>query len=104
MRVTVRSRVFIPSPVGIDGRVKPTDIGKGTCSVCTSSRADPASYCGRHENALKKILDAYPEWSRAYGNMQIEDYLRKLSNLPETGNGIKEVASFLGRNIGRWPK
>ena len=60
------------------------------------------SYCNRHEKAFKKILSGYREWSLAYGTLLREDFLAKLSNLPETGTEIKEVASFLARHAGRW--
>jgi len=62
-----------------------------------------ADYCGRHSKALKLVVDGYQSWSSAYGRIAIDEYLLRLQRRAETGKEIKEVVSFLSRNIGRWP-
>jgi len=58
--------------------------------------------CANHSQVYRKIKDAYPFWSAAYGNLTTEGFLKRLIALPETGDRAREMAQFLARNPERW--
>jgi hypothetical protein len=73
------------------------------CLICGSIGIEVADYCARHSKALKLVVDGYQSWSRAYGLIAIDEYLFRLQGRAETGRAVKEVVSFLAKDIGRWP-
>jgi hypothetical protein len=73
--------------------------------VCDAScEVERDDYCNQHAAALRKLREAFPDWSKAYGGMSPEEFLSKLSKLAETGDRIREVAVFLTANPSRWPE
>ncbi len=75
----------------------------GNCVVCgVSAQAESDGYCSSHEAALLKMHTAFRIWERAYGNVRLEHFFSRLSELPEAGERVKELAGFLTKNPGRW--
>ena len=64
------------------------------------SRQD--DYCTSHNAALRQMRAAYRVWSMAYGDVRLEQFLARLSELPEAGDRVKELANFLTSNTQRW--
>jgi hypothetical protein len=60
------------------------------------------SLCAHHSESYRKIKAAYSRWLSAYGSLTIEDFLKRLVALPETGDRAREIAQFLIRNPERW--
>ncbi len=58
--------------------------------------------CANHSEVYHKVKDAYSIWSAAYGSLTIEDFLKRLLALHETGDRAREMAQFLIRNPERW--
>jgi hypothetical protein len=58
--------------------------------------------CLNHSKAYRKVKDAYSVWSAAYGNLTVEDFLKHLVALPETGARAREISKFLIHNPERW--
>jgi hypothetical protein len=73
------------------------------CQICNSTDVEVADHCGRHSKALKLVVNGHQSWSSAYGRITIDEYLFRLQGRVETGREIKDVASFLAKDIGRWP-
>ena len=75
----------------------------GECIVCASSTGEERDeYCASHLRSLGNMRKEFQNWSRAYGGIRLELYLSRLSELPETGERVKDLASFLTKNPGRW--
>jgi len=73
------------------------------CAVCGMKIIDAnTALCANHFQAYRKVKDAHSIWFVAYGNLTIEDFLRRLVALPETGDRAKEIAQFLIHNPERW--
>ena len=73
------------------------------CAVCGMKIVDDnTALCANHFQAHRMVKDAYSIWFVAYGNLTIEDFLRRLVALPETGDHAKEIAQFLIHNPERW--
>jgi hypothetical protein len=58
--------------------------------------------CLNHSEAYRKVKDAYSVWSAAYGNLTVEDFLKHLVALHETGDRAREISKFLIHNPERW--
>ncbi len=93
-------------------RLRLTHMGASSSELVTSARclvcgapgeSEADGYCTQHVLALRKLREAFPEWSRAFGGIRPKEYLSKLSKLAETGERIREVAVFLAANPDRWP-
>ena len=68
----------------------------GSCSLCWREAAEGSEYCPYHLEAYRRLQEAYEEWRRAL-EMGWEEYLREISENPETGEWAREVAlSLLG--------
>ncbi len=75
----------------------------GKCIVCgSSSEGEQDEYCASHLRALRNMRKEFQNWSKGYGSILPESYLSRLSELPETGERVKDLARFLTRNPGRW--
>ncbi len=75
----------------------------GNCVICGgSTQAGYDDYCSSHKAALLKMHAAFRIWERAYGNVRLEHFLSRLSELPEAGEQVKELAGFFAKNPGRW--
>ena len=73
------------------------------CAVCGMKIVEtPAGLCANHSKVYDKVKDAYPLWSAAYGSLTMEDFLKRLVALPETGDRVREMAQFLIRNPEKW--
>jgi hypothetical protein len=58
--------------------------------------------CTHHLDAERRIKDAYSLWRAAYGSITTQDFLKRLTEIPETGDRARETAIFLTRNPERW--
>jgi hypothetical protein len=68
------------------------------CSICNSSNSD-FNLCEIHLKAYENINASYKEWTKAFNNnLSTGEYLRKILNLQDTGNAIREVARYLLEN------
>ncbi len=78
-------------------------IGLEKCIVCGRTNDDGyGPYCTLHTRAYRNIREAYMEWCKAYGSLTLQQFLTRLSKLPDTGERVKELADFLARNSERW--
>jgi hypothetical protein len=73
------------------------------CAVCGMKIVDAnRGLCAHHLDAERRIKDAYALWLAAYGNLTTQDFLKRLTELHETGERARETAIFLIRNPERW--
>jgi len=49
---------------------------------------------------LRRIVEAFENWNRAYGEVSRSEYLREILGRPETGKRAIEAAQFLLREDG----
>jgi len=69
-----------------------------TCSLCENSVED-LGLCSIHYSAYKNLNDGYRKWLQAYGEtLDMEEYLRNIIELQDSGKTVKEVASYLLKN------
>ena len=66
--------------------------------MCASETESEGEHCVLHQAALQNMHDSFLSWSKAYGNLSIEEFLSKLVKLRETGSSVKDVATFLTSN------
>jgi len=68
------------------------------CSLCEDSVKD-SGLCSIHYSAYKNLNDGYEKWFQAYGKtLDIEEYLKNIIELQDSGKAVKEVASRLLKN------
>lgn len=71
--------------------------------VCAApTETEQADYCTSHNVALRAMREAYQTWSKAYESIRLEQFLAKLSELPESGEWVKELSGYLTKNPNRW--
>ena len=63
------------------------------CRLC--GREAVSDLCRYHEEARERVKAAYPQWVRAYGRMEWNDYLDNVKRNVQTGRWAKEIAEFL---------
>jgi hypothetical protein len=63
------------------------------CPLC--GREAVADLCRYHAEAKEKVRLAYPLWVKAYGNMELKDFLDNVKRNPQTGQWAKEIAELL---------
>lgn len=79
------------------------EISLGKCIVCGEiDESSQDAYCASHATALRQMYEAYKTWSSAYGGIRLEQFLSRLSELPEAGDRVKELSKFLAENVQRW--
>jgi len=62
------------------------------CAICQRTQLEESEYCKYHERAYENLLAGYRKWKRAEG-ITWSDYLKKLIELKETGEWVKDVAT-----------
>ncbi|HZD12451.1 MAG TPA: hypothetical protein VE177_02905 [Candidatus Binatus sp.] len=72
------------------------------CEVCLLEVERGSSYCPIHARAAKNLRQGFNLWGRAYGRITLPEYLRKLSNLAETGSRVKELIEYYVKNPEKW--
>jgi DNA topoisomerase-1 len=74
-----------------------------SCAVCGMKIIDQEiDLRAVHLDAYRRVKEAYPIWSTAYGHITTAEFLNHLISLPETGELAREIARFLTRNPERW--
>jgi hypothetical protein len=63
------------------------------CSICGKEAV--TDLCRYHAEAKDRVLEAYPRWVKAYGNVKWEDFLDNVKRNPQTGQWAKEIAEHL---------
>ena len=61
------------------------------CVACQRKALPDSRYCLHHKKASDSMADHYRAWVDAYGGISWEDFLNRLSKMPETGSWVKEV-------------
>ena len=59
-------------------------------------------YCPPHNRAYYSVREAFRVWTTAYGSLSPSDFLKRVGELPGTGQNAREIVEFLQRNPGRW--
>lgn len=67
------------------------------CRLCKRECAPSSTLCRYHLEARRSVESGYTQWNEAYGGLAWKDYLRKISQDPETGLWAKEVAELLSK-------
>ncbi len=65
------------------------------CPICTERKQNDWKLCPDHAHALERIVGAFEVWNKAYSGISKEEYLKRVSNRPETGKLVTEVIRFL---------
>ena len=74
------------------------------CRLCKRERADGSEFCKYHLAARRNLDAAYARWSRAFGGMSWDAYLKKVLENKETGQWAKEVAELLSKEAEGAPR
>jgi hypothetical protein len=62
------------------------------CSVCHRDViAEGKKYCLYHSQAYDSLQKEYKAWVNAYGGISWETYMKKLLDLDQTGDWVKDV-------------
>lgn len=65
---------------------------KNKCSIPGCNREQvQEGLCKIHLEALRRTLSSYEEWRRRVGDIEFEEYLRKISKMKITGKWVKEL-------------
>ena len=66
------------------------------CRICKRDAIEHNSgFCLYHNECITKIEADFEKWQQAYGELNWQTYLQRLSERPETGNWTKECCYFL---------
>ena len=65
------------------------------CSICSGKIQNKWKLCSDHLLALKNIIKAFKLWDKAQDGILKREYLKEVTNRPETGKLAIEVAQFL---------
>jgi hypothetical protein len=64
----------------------------GKCSACHRDViAKEKRYCLYHSQAYDSLQKEYKAWMNAYGGVSRETYMKKLLDLDQTGDWVKDV-------------
>ena len=63
------------------------------CQLC--ERTAVTELCVYHQEAMRRLKEAYPLWVSAYGTIGWNDYLDNVKRNIQTGRWAKETAEFL---------
>lgn len=61
------------------------------CAACARETDSSGRYCSYHARALGQLKSHYDSWVDAYGGISLQDYMKRLHKMEETGQWIKEV-------------
>jgi hypothetical protein len=62
------------------------------CSVCARGViAEGKKYCLYHSQAYESLQNQYKAWVNAYGGISRELYMKKLLDLDQTGDWVKDI-------------
>jgi len=68
------------------------------CTICNGLNKE-FDLCEIHLKAYENLNASYEDWVKALNNeLSINEYLKKILNLIDTGNAIREVATYLLEN------
>ncbi|MBS7619840.1 hypothetical protein KEJ21_04245 [Candidatus Bathyarchaeota archaeon] len=70
---------------------------RNKCSICDREKESGSDLCYRHEKAYKNLKKVYIKWKKAV-NIDWNEYLKEVIEIPETGTWVKEVALNLINN------
>jgi hypothetical protein len=65
------------------------------CRLCKRECSPSSVLCRYHLVAKRNIESAYGRWVKGYGSLSWGEYLRQVSENPETGEWAREVAGLL---------
>jgi len=65
------------------------------CPICSLPTFSPSEYCEMHTIAKSNLDSAYLKWRTAFDSIPTKEFLERISNLPEAGDKVKEVARYL---------
>jgi deoxycytidylate deaminase len=69
-----------------------TDRNSNKCPVCARDViAVGKKYCLYHSQAYDSLRKQYKAWVNAYGGISMEAYMKKLLDLDQTGDWVKDV-------------
>jgi hypothetical protein len=77
------------------------------CPICSGKMQDKWELCSDHLLALKKTMKAFKVWDKAHDGILKREYLKEVTNRPETGKFAIEVTQFLledEKHMTLWPK
>jgi hypothetical protein len=63
----------------------------GRCALCHRDEKPSTGFCVYHSSALENIRVSYKVWKNAL-DVEWRDFLREVSEMPETGLWAREVA------------
>lgn len=63
------------------------------CQVCSRVKVQGSVYCVYHEAARANLVKEFASWELAYGSIDWERYLESVSELSESGDWVRELAS-----------
>jgi len=66
----------------------------GKCEVCGKDKVGNR-FCELHELAYSNLTEGYEAWRKAYGQISFQSFLKEILKLKESGEAVKEVASYL---------
>jgi hypothetical protein len=61
------------------------------CSVCARGVIAEGKYCLYHSQAYESLQKQYKAWVNAYGGISTELYMKKLLDLDQTGDWVKDI-------------
>lgn len=64
------------------------------CKLCHREAKDEG-LCEHHLLAMKKLREGYSRWKEAYSRIEWEDYMRRVLELGEAGEWVKDVINYL---------
>lgn len=64
------------------------------CKLCRRRREEASEYCIYHQRAYANLREAFEMWRRAL-DIDWLDFLREVSENPETGEWARELAEGL---------
>ena len=80
------SRHNLSPPLNVDA------MNSNKCTVCHRGViAKGKRYCLYHSQAYDSLQKMYKAWVNAYGGVSRETYLKKLLDLDQTGDWVKDV-------------
>ena len=64
------------------------------CAICHRRSIDNQNFCRYHRIANTRLVEGFEVWRRGIEELSWERYLETISALVETGNWLKQVATF----------
>ncbi len=71
-----------------------------SCRLCSREKVvRKTELCQYHHKALENLQESFEKWRYAYGNLDWDEYLKKVAEMPETGIWVKDCCNFLKKKI-----